>query len=97
MPGRVHPDDLPRPRWLVLRRGRRGMTLYERIHGPQPRPCRTPGCQRSPYWPRDPEVRAAFCRECTDAILIGPHVSTWVRLAREHELPARIDGGVPVR
>jgi len=70
------------------------MTLYERIHGPQPRPCRTPGCQRSPYWPRDPEVRAAFCRECTEAILIGPHVPTWVRLARENELPARIDGGV---
>ena len=61
-----------------------------------PRPCRTPGCQRSPYWPRDPEVRAAFCRECTEAILIGPHVPTWVRLAREHELPARIDGGVAV-
>ena len=71
------------------------MTLSERIAN-GPRPCRTPGCQRSPYWPRDPELRAAFCRECPEAILIGPHVPTWVRLARENELPARIDGGVPV-
>ncbi len=36
------------------------------------RTCRFPGCERSTIWPRDPSVVAAFCRDHTDEVLIGP-------------------------
>lgn len=43
-------------------------------------PCRTVGCNRSTSWPKDPETRVAYCRQCTDK-----HLSAALgRPARSH-------------
>lgn len=35
------------------------------------RRCRTPGCERSVLWPANPEILAAYCAECTVAVMYG--------------------------
>lgn len=65
------------------------MTLTERIAQGPARPSRTcamPGCQRSADWPADPDVLAAYCRDCTDAVLLPPR-------EREPEWIARVADG----
>jgi hypothetical protein len=57
---------------------------------PQPRTCAHEGCERSTAWPTDPALIAAYCREHTDALLIGPPDTRpeWL-----HRLKARDETG----
>ena len=40
------------------------------------RPCRTPDCNRRTDWPSNPEVLAAYCRDCTDEVMHNAHASS---------------------